>query len=377
MKKIFTTLTVILASFSAYTQALEIEQIKANENAKSGNYKDILSSMFQLASTNFTGNNKTIEFNSTLFALKAKANKSTNYNNYKQKFERNFQFNFKVQLDSVFKYNGFNGGITYAIVNERDKHVADFANSELSKLFNEVSDEIMINQLPILVKAGHSMVDISPALEKILNKEPEANFTPNELAVKKDLLANLDSKLYRTPKTLKDRSQIANSEEAVNALHTLREKYYQDMESKALWTIAADGTAGKEGKFNKASIESIFLKGNKTAWNEIDVRAKLIYADTLLTEHLPRTSFNAKAGMNFKIGKNTNQQSYFEIKVYGEYNKIFNNLMVNEEESTFLANADIRVRLTNDLWFPITIKYDTERSNFLGFLNITYNFGGI
>ena len=67
-------------------------------------------------------------------------------------------------------------------------------------------------------------------------------------------------------------------------------------------------------------------------------------------------------------------QSYFEVKVYGEYNAIFNNLIADEKKNNFLANSDIRIRLTDDLWIPITIKYDTDKSNFLGFLNVTYNF---
>jgi hypothetical protein len=41
----------------------------------------------------------------------------------------------------------------------------------------------------------------------------------------------------------------------------------------------------------------------------------------------------------------------------------------------FSANAEIRLRVAEDLWIPFVIKYDIKNSNFLGFLNITYNFG--
>ncbi len=107
----------------------------------------------------------------------------------------------------------------------------------------------------------------------------------------------------------------------------------------------------------------------------MDLRAKFAYADTTAL-NMPRTAFNAKAGWNFKILKNkADNKSVFELKFYGEYNKIFRNALPDEEENNILADADIRLRITDELWLPFTIKYDTKNSNFLGFLNVTYNFG--
>ncbi len=379
MKRFLLFNIVILIALNSNAQSLTTVDINTNENGKSGNYKDILASMFQLASTNLAGDQKSIEFNATLFALKAKANKGStvNYNNYRQKFERNFQFNFKIQLDSVFKYDGFNGGITYAIVNQRDKHLANFANTLLHQYFDELSNEIQGNQLALLVRAGYTMPDISTTIAKMLRAEPETNFDANESPIRTILLTNLDNKLFVQAKPLADGTSIANTTQMIETLSALRTQYYTDMESKILWTVTADGSASSEGKFNKAAIGSIFLKGNKEAWNELDIRAKFTYADTLLAGLLPRTAFNAQAGMNFKIAKDTQQQSFFEIKIYGEYNSVLNNALPDEEKNIFLANADIRLRVTDDLWFPITIKYDTENANFFGFLNVTYNFGGI
>src|ERR1700712_2523926 len=88
--------------------------------------------MFQLAAKNLAGDDKAIAFNSTLYALKTRVESAllNDYTSFNQKFARSLQFNFKVGLDSVFKYDGFNGGInggiTYAVVNERDKYMADF-----------------------------------------------------------------------------------------------------------------------------------------------------------------------------------------------------------------------------------------------------------
>jgi hypothetical protein len=65
---------------------------------------------------------------------------------------------------------------------------------------------------------------------------------------------------------------------------------------KVLWTIAANGSANTDGKFNKCSFGTIFLKGIPKTSNEIDVRGTFTYADTTLAS-MPRTSFNGKAGL--------------------------------------------------------------------------------
>lgn len=376
MKKIYFTLAMLLCLGMARAQVLTDKHIQANEDSKSGNYKDVLSSFFQLAAKDLAGDNKSIEFNSTLFALKAKAHKeeTLNYDNYRQYFARNFQFNLKVKLDSIFSYDGFNGGVTYALVNGRDKHVADFANSELHVLFEQLSGELASQIGPL--SASHPMGEISSTIQKILSKDPTVAFTPNEAIIRDKMYAATDAKLFTAPVTLKDKTVVKNTPEMVAALHRLRTQYYTDMESKPLWTVAADGTANRDGKFDSAALGSVFLYGNKAGWNEIDVRAKFTYSDSLEVGGLPRTTLNAKAGMNFKIGKKANQKSFFEIKLYGEYNAILKNELPDEARETILANADFRIRIADDLWIPITVKYDTENANFLGFLNVTYNFGG-
>jgi hypothetical protein len=117
------------------------------------------------------------------------------------------------------------------------------------------------------------------------------------------------------------------------------------------------------------------LQGNKNGNKEIDLRAKLTYQDTISTNSLPRVDFKTTAGINFKISKSKDNISFFEVKAALEYNAILKNALENEKKDNFFANTEIRIRLTNDLWLPLIIKYDLENANFLGFLNLSYNFG--
>jgi hypothetical protein len=174
--------------------------------------------------------------------------------------------------------------------------------------------------------------------------------------------------------------------ESISTLDEIRNGELKKIDAKPLWTVSADGTANKNANFSKASLGTVFLKGSEKGWYEIDTRAKLTIDDTLSTPTLPnarligstttltRSTFNFKVGVNFKVLRDSANRSLFEIKTYGEYNSILKHKLPDEEKDTFLANADFRIRLANDLWMPITVKYDTKNANLLGFLNVTYNF---
>lgn len=390
------TFLFILILFSTITKSQSIDGIRKivgheSEKTKSGNFKDIISGFFQLASTNLSGDEKTIDFNSTLFALKAKVNPEleidTNY--VKETFSRNLQFNFKANLNKNFDYTGFTGGVTYAPINGRDETIV-----ELSKKFDTIYTRFNVNlsiiQGNIIRKINEEHAEkIKKVNAEIQKKEEEKTNQIAELDEQrekklKDFQENIINPYLNNKTITSTDTDLVNDfnkqlnvrlKESLEEVHQYLKDFYIEVQSKSLLTLAVDGTANKDGKFNKASFGTVYLKGNKDAWNEIDLRAKFTYADTLVTEHLPRTGLDLKAGVNFKIGKTREQQSYFEIKALGEYNKIFNNVLPDEDNEVITANAEIRIRIADDLWVPLVIKYDIENSNFLGFLNVTYNFG--
>jgi hypothetical protein len=376
MKKI-TFILLLLVSFQGFSQNITkkdiLEELQKTEDSKSGNYKDLFNSFYQLATKNITGDHKSIEFNGTLFQIKANANEElmedVNFKN--ERFSRNFQINLKLNLNEDFKYDGFAGGFTYAIINKRDKQIAVLTNSLFGKSHDKLITVVENIQSDLLGELNDSnrvegMAKIESATESILNGKPD---TANEY---------YDKIISAFAEKTKESNDFEKKEltDFIAHLQNLKTDEYHKIDAKPLWTISADGTADKEGKFNSASIGSVFLKGNAAAWNEIDIRAKLSYNDTITINPMPRTEFKSTVGVNFKIAKSKENVSFFEVKAALEYNYILKNPLVDEKKSYFLGNAEIRVRLTDDLWLPIIIKYDIENANFLGFLNLSYNFGG-
>lgn len=398
-KKIFLIITFLSINCIAQDKTAEQKKVEKlaeqTENSKGGNYKDVLAGFLQLAATNFTGVDKSIEMNTTLFAIKAKADPELETGNFQaERFSRNFQFNFKLNLDDKYKYTGFTGGLTYALINARDRRLAVLTNTAYGEKFDEfreiikqVQPEIVdaINaEIPDNNESNKEIEKLSKAIEDLADGI-EYDKTENKYY---DIVIEKFKEKAKKAKNFKNKNIL----DCAIYLKTLEEKEFEKIDAKPLWTLSADGTAGETGKFNKASVSSVFLKGIRGK-NEIDIRAKFIYSDTLIIGSLPRMEFASTAGINFKwytkevkeekvktkevkTKEAKERKSYFEIKGALEYNSILKNVLATEEKNKFFANLEMRIRITNDLWLPLIAKYDIEKANFLGFLNITYNFEG-
>lgn len=369
MKKYLIISIVLLIISVSNAQNKNIEQFRnITENSKSGNYKEILSSIFQLGTTNITSDEKSIEFNSTLLGIKSIFNSKilidTNF--VKEKFSRNFQFNAKLNLDEQFKYKGFTGGITYALINKRDKDVADFTETELALKFEFLKDEMTKIQNDLVREIPKNDINFSDKIDSIN--------TATSILINKEFDKINKSNIYfdKIITEFERRNESSKLKDHIDEFHELRKNAYSEIEKKPLWTISLLGTSNDKGNNQKVSFGSIFLKGFKHL--ELDIRTKLIYSDTLIETSLKRIESKSSAGINYKMYKR-NEQSVFEVKLYMEYNSVLKNLFIDEKKDTFLASSDLRLRVTDDVWIPLTIKYDIENSNFLGFLNITYNFG--
>lgn len=377
----FLSITCIAQNKTNKQQVVE-KLAQETENSKGGNYKDVLAGFLQLATKNFTGAEKSIEMNTTLFAIKAKANPDLITGNFQaERFSRNFQFNFKLNLDDEYKYKGFTGGVTYALINERDRRLAVLTNTiygrkfdEFRAIIEEVQPEINENIIAEIQNDSLSNIEtqkLTKAIEDLSNGVTYDKTNPENKYY--DIVIVKFKEKAEKIKTF----EIKDITDFAIYLNALEKKEFEKIDAKPLWTLSIDGTAGEVGKFNKASIGSVFLKGIPGK-NEIDIRTKLIYSDTLMVGSMPRMEFKSIAGINFKWYikdvKTEDQKSYFEVKVAFEYNSILKNILPEEKKDKFLGNAEIRVRLTNDLWLPFIIKYDIEKANFLGFLNLSYNF---
>lgn len=368
-------LTILLLPLAIHAQEIsnspenQIRTIaKETEKSKSGNYREVLNSFFQLVSNNLTNESKSLELNFTLYDLKSIFNKNlkTDYGYVKETTSRNLQFNLKGNFNGEFKEAGYTGGITYAIVNKRDKGLAEFTQ-EIETIYDDL--QVSMDSITSRIIKTIPSEEMSYKM-KALN-EMAKEFINNQTINSKDYDPLLYNQFMGLINNYTTEFKVENDPKATaQKLDNAKTAYYKNLDQKPLWTIYMDGSVDN-GDFSGSSIGTTYLRGGR--WYEIDARAKFIHTDTL-SSGLSRNELNLKAGVNFKVWKDSNERSLFEVKGYGEYNSIFKNVLPDEDRNKILANVDFRIRLSDDLWVPITVKYDIENSNLLGFLNITYNF---
>lgn len=390
--------TLIIIFLISYTIQAQSEKINAKEVidmqiktaalkaeiSKSGNYRDAFNSFFQLMSENLTNESKSLKLNFTLFDVKSIFDKdlAIDYNFAKETFSRNIQFNLETEHDGNFKTKGYTAGVTFSIINKRDKDLADFTNTNLDTNYialidkiNSISSEIAKKIMSAENKDMAEKTTNLDVLNKIVNHYINNEEIPENIQ-QSEVYNNFSNKLksitFAGPINKFTKEKIVTAKEMVDYIHALKEDMYEDLAKKPLWTVSLSGSTNEDVNFNKASLSTVYLQGLDNSF-ELDLRSGLTYTDTIAVEKLKRVGFNIKAGVNYQF-KNGNERSLFEIKGYGEYSSILKNALPDEDKNTFLANADFRIRLSDDLWVPLTVKYDIKNSNFLGFLNITYNF---
>lgn len=388
--------------------------IRTANDLKSGNWQDVMSGFFQLAAGDLAGSNHSVSFKSNLLALKVKADSSllidTNY--VKQKFARNFQFDFSLKLDSVYHFNGFNAGFTWAIVNKRDNSVVQFINNSSQSFYdkliksansfenslwdtakldiknwvyrkvNDTSTIIIMDSFIFqkmkpygsLKRNDTSFIKINDGTFIYLSPANLNLFLNTKNALKTMLNDSLFS-VARLPKEFqkfaskKLDSLFAESEKKFNA-------FLDEVAMQPLLTLSADGNFDKQkGSLNGGDAQLVYLQGISSKSGsrfESDIRAGFSEKDTTLNNSSVRRSvLDINAGFNISWVKN--KKSIVEFKPYLEYKNIMQGISSGENQETFYASGDLRIRVTDNLWIPLTIKYDTKKGNFLGFLNVSLN----
>lgn len=383
MKKAILQIACIFLTISGIAQSKQTVNtvLAAAENSKSGNFKDVLTGFYQLAFKTLSTDEKALELNSSLFAFIKKYDGDIlkTRNRAGITFLRNFQVSTKVNLNENFDFKGYSAGFTYAIVNARDKSFVnlrnteyDLHNTEFKKLLRGViNSTFLVQSVAMTADEKKDLTELLNTISNDIVNNRDTTHDPLYATVVNTLDGVINANNYF--KKIDRAPGFYNTTSARTYIDNLRANYISGLESKPLWTISVDGFADKKSRINRINAETIFLVGNH--FGELDARVKFSYADTLAIS-MPRSALNAKIGYNFKLVKGNDNKSVFELKGYGEYNDVLKNAMPDEKVSTFLANAEFRLRLTDDLWLPFTIKYDIENANLLGLLNITYNFGG-
>lgn len=385
MRKIFISgaaIALFLAFSGSISAQMQKKAVLTADSLATGNYKDVLTSFFQLSFDKLTGKDKELKFSSNPYAVMMRANPDLelDYNYKRNKFLRNLNFNFSIKLDTSYRFNGFSSGVSYALINKRDYTVFDeflkivtdsmyeynkFTDG-LSPLVQGITDVSLKNKVR---EQGHKLfTDTTFTFDKVDNE------------VKKYLLKLIkDSNLVRLEKMIKSNDK-ANVAKNIKNAYNEEKSFFQ---TRPLLTLSISDTTYKDDfMFSNINLKLEYLKGlgkSKAGANwEFNIPAQVNFLDDTMQKKrdLKRAVFRVEPGINLVLRNKSAQHSMFEFKFSGEYYHFFSGLYPGEEKDRFTFNGTIRVRVINDIWIPLQFKYDPDKGNVFGFLSVKFNFAG-
>lgn len=348
--------------------------IRNASNLASGNFRDVLTSFFQLAYSDLK-DKKELKFSSNIFAIKLKTDSGLNItkNFVQQKWARNSNISFSLKLDTAYKFNGFKGGYTYAIVNARDYAIAESFNT---MVLYQTRDYLSAFRAIVTEISGIYPENEGGGADRLMD-EMNAFFktgtkTFGQLS---DEAKTLVRKFFYT-----DKIKLTPNWSPRTDMNAIYQALIKEWQKKLLWTVDINGATYTDN-FTCSNLDltteataGIIPVNNK---NNIEFHAKANYAlldDTLkLGRDLHRQKLTSSFGLNW-VARNKVDKPVFEIKAAGELDHVFSGRYLGEKETRFVFNADIRIRITNEIWVPVSIKYDPETGNVFGFLNVRSNF---
>lgn len=383
-KSIIPTLSfLLLCTITSFGQKKPAAPIFTADSLASGNYKDVLTSFFQLAFENFTGPQKELTFSSNPFAIMMKANPDlavdTNYVRYKAL--RNLNFNFTAKLDSNYKFNGFSSGVNYAIINKRDYTVF----KEFNTLVENKNREFLTLNLQVDI-ARSALPDTDSSLKRRLKeqwdklKEKNTSFTFDK--ADKDVREKILQLIQANNLSAMD--LLIRSNKKLNIRKAIDEGYDEvknAFKNRLLWTVGVTDTTYKDQLlFSNIVFSTKLLRGiTNPACNhglEIDIKGAFNIADDSIRtgRDLKRSILAVEGGLNYVWRSKKTDLSFFEFKMSAAYNHIFNGVYVKERKEMFTLNGTFRVRIIDDIWIPVAFKYDPDKGNVFGFLSVKANF---
>jgi hypothetical protein len=381
MKKItFLFLLFNLQMELSFGQKKEITPITADSLA-TGNYKDVLTSFFQLGFERLTGPNKELKFSSNPFAVMAKLDNDLllSHNYYQYRKLRNLNFAAALKLDNDYKFNGFSSAVKYALINKRDEtvswaFVSMVLDDEKIQTFFQLNNHIIGN---ISTLAQDRELQKKLLDETILFMQGKLKFN------KLDEKLQTAIKQFLATKQLVEITEIIDNDKNFNPAKLsadIYDNYKETINNKLLWTVSLSDTTYKDQfMFSNLVLSTDLVKGIdkiKRADVELNMNANLQYVDdTLRTgRDLNRSVFTIEPGLNFVAKTKNGLKSFLEFKLSGGFYYTLSGLFIGEEKSRITINGTLRMRVYNDIWIPIEVKYDPKSGNVFGVLNVRTNF---
>jgi hypothetical protein len=304
-----------------------------------------------------------IKFSSTVYGLFKLFDSTiaidTNYRRYG--WARSLSLGAGLQMGDDNRINGFSPAFTWAIVNGRELNVRRY-----KKEWNNII---------------HYVQETEPFLDLLLKRREEIENSPGLDAGMKVALMKImddfnDNQDISTLKGILDENMIAAVIKSQQALKKSYTQLENDLKSAPLLTFGFNGNY-TEKSWNTLSFKAEFLKGagfrkdKEKNWDIYSGAFLNLEKDTTLNKNLQRQSFSYKLGLNTVLLKTKDQKnSMLEILGALEYKHIMKGLYPEEKTNNLLADFTLSIRLGNDVYLPLEIKYDPQLGQFFGFLDL-------
>lgn len=353
------------------------------DSLASGNYKDVLTSFFQLAFDNLVGPQKELKFTSNPYAIMMRGNPKlavdTSYLKYSAL--RNLNFGFGIRLDSNFRFNGFTSAINYAIINKRDytvyREFLDIVENKNAQ-YSQMTDSIAALASDLAATNRQLFMRVVDQWRKLNSRKETLTINQVDDSVKAVLLdVATRAQLDEVATMIRNNSNESVFQRTDAVYHSARELF----KNRLLWTAGiSDTTYSDQFFFSNIVLSTQLLKGftnpDKPGGLELDLRGALNFQDDSLRSgrDLRRSALMLEGGINYVQRSKKTDISFLELKASASYSRIFNGVYALERKELFTLNGTVRLRVFDDIWIPLQFKYDPGSGNVFGFLSVKANF---
>ena len=373
---------LFFAGYNSLSQDKKAIPVFTADSLASGNYKDVFLSFFQLAFENLVGPQKELKFTSNPYAImmRAKPELAIDTSYLKYKALRNLNFAVGLRVDSNFKFNGFNMGVNYALINKRDYTVyREFLNlvEARNKEFTSMNTGVALKYSLLQDTDSVFAEKFFDQWQQLIN---DTKLTLDQLdpRVKAELLN------VATDRNVSGFKKMVEENQKVNIKVAMAERYREEKElfkNRLLWTIGiTDTTYTDQFFFSNVVLSTQILKGfsKKLSPNgfEIDIKGTYNFVDdTLQTgRDLKRSLLNVQGGINYVRRHRSTDISFFEFKAAASYRKIFTGVYAAEIPEIFTLIGTLRLRIFEEIWIPLQFEYDPNLGNLFGLISLKFNF---
>jgi hypothetical protein len=352
-------------------QTVENTTLDDVKGGKTANKSEVLSNIFTAVTTSFGKSEDAITLKATPYGIISIFNKDwkKDANYVKYRFLRNIQLNTGLtpKDNNITKFQDGSLGLTISLVNKSDKTLADY--NSLKNIYLDFVDkrtlaikniaQRFVADSPEQIK---KQIAINASITKFFSSEDIADLDPDFASELKRVSGQQDLKTYMLSSKTEVKKLIRRVTNGSLVTLTPSVKYNFDKRLTDMLSYKLVWQFGLRNDIKKKPWQVEFTALYKTE------------RDTLnLASNLNHTSAAGSGGINFVLAQDSKEKSTLELKPSFKYTRVFKARYPKEEANTYEANVTLRLRLSEDTWLPLTLKYDIKNPQLFGFLTIFWN----